>query len=392
MDDYYVLNIAFLLVFLVVYSVTQHRRLNSIKIDRVASGVLFLAFLLIIALRPTTVRDTIAYMNLFNAMDSYQFTLGLGRNVGIASNMEIGFMNLCKFISLVSSSYRVFFFIVAFLSVGVGTLATILISASANDAPKAEYRILPALMLFISYYGFLDSGIALRAGIAISFCLLSYAMIVRKQYVLSLIVYLLAFSFHNSVLVFLIVIAIYLIIPAMSIKTYRIIALAIIGLYFFRFFDLFQELIIQIARFLADTIPFLSFFNSYLNGEFLTSGFLKTILLFIFEFVYLTFCFTDNISKKQKKNLNVIMIVSIIAALVGSFPVIVRILDILFVCMLPALYFTLVGIPKEERFSLGNSIAIRKYPICALVFGVIIVANFLLYSRLAGYLEIFGLV
>lgn len=212
--------------------------------------------------------------------------------------MEIGFRNLCKLTSFISSSYRVFFFVIAFLSVGVGTLATILIASSWNDAPKSEFKILPALILFISYYGFLDSGIALRAGIAISFCLLSYALIMRNQYGFSLIVYLLAVSFHNSVLVFLIVIAIYLIIPAMSIKTYRILALTILGLYFFRFFDLFQVLIIQIARFLANHISVLSFFNSYLNGEFLSSGFLKTILFFILKFVYLTFCFTDNISPK----------------------------------------------------------------------------------------------
>ena len=389
--DYYILNVALLSLALIVYSVSQHKRLSSFKVDRVVSGILFLAFLFIVALRPSTVRDTVPYMNLFNSMDSYQFTFGLGRSVGTASGMEIGFENLCKLTSLISSSYRVFFFIVAFISVGVGTLATILIAVSWHDDPEANYRILPALILFISYYGFLDSGIALRAGIAISFCLLSYALLVRNQYVFSLIAYLLAFSFHNSVLVFLIVIGIYLIIPELSIKTYRILALVILGLYFFRFFDLFQGPIIQIARYLATHISSLNFFNSYLQKEFLSSGFLKTIVFFMLEFVYLTFCFTDNISKKQKKNLNVIMVVSIIAALVGSFPVIVRILDILFVGMLPALYFTLIGIPKAERFSLGNGMSIRKYPICALGFGVIVVANFLLYSRLAGYLEIFGM-
>lgn len=389
--DYYLLNVAYLCISLVAYAMTQHTRLNSIKVDRVASGFFLLVFLIMVALRPLTVRDTVPYMNLFNSMDSYQFTFGWGRNVSNVSRMEIGFINLCKLSSLISSSYRVFFFIVAFLSVGVGTLATILISAGWNDGVKINYRILPALILFISYYGFLDSGIALRAGIAISFCLLSYAMLVHNRYVFSLLAYLLAFSFHNSVLVFLIVILIYLIIPAMNIKAYRILALTILGLYFFRFFDLFQVFIIQIARFLANHISVLNFFNSYLNGEFLNSGFLKTILFFMLEFVYLTFCFTDDISNKQKKTLNVIMLVSIIAALVGSFPVIVRILDILFVVMLPALYFTLMGIPKDERFTLGNIVSVRKYPICALGFGVIVVANFLLYSRLAGYLEIFGL-
>ncbi|HHX12680.1 MAG TPA: EpsG family protein [Clostridiales bacterium] len=389
--NYYLLNIGFLLVSLMTYSITQNTRFNSLRIDRISSSILFLAFLFMIAFRPTAVADTIPYIKLFNSMDSYQFTLGLSRNISNVSRMEVGFINLCKFSSLISSSYRVFFFIVAFLSVGVGTVATILISKSWQDDSKAKYRILPALLLYISYYGFLDSGIALRAGLAISFCLLSYAMLVRNRYLLSSITYLLAFSFHNSILVFLIVIAIYLIIPAMSINTYRILALAILGLYFFRFFDLFQVFIIQIARFLANHISVLSFFNSYLNGEFLDSGFLKTILFFMLEFVYLTFCFTDDISNKQKKTLNVIMLVSIIAALVGSFPVIVRILDILFVVMLPALYFTLMGISKDERFTLGNIVSVRKYPICALGFGVIVVANFLLYSRLAGYLEIFGL-
>ncbi|HHX11285.1 MAG TPA: hypothetical protein GX731_00555, partial [Clostridiales bacterium] len=255
--DYYLLNITFFLIALTTFCVTLFPRFNSIKIDRIASGLLFLAFLLMIAFRPTTVRDTIPYMNLFNSMDSYQFTLGLSRNISNVSRMEVGFINLCKLSSLISSSYRIFFFIVAFLSVGVGTIATLLISVSWQDDCKAKYRILPALLLYISYYGFLDSGIALRAGIAISFCLLSYAMLVHNRYVFSLLAYLLAFSFHNSVLVFLIVILIYLIIPAMNIKTYRILALTILGLYFFRFFDLFQVFIIQIARFLANHISVL---------------------------------------------------------------------------------------------------------------------------------------
>lgn len=389
---YYVQNIIFLLASLIVYSGTQHSRLNSIKIDRVVSGVFFLAFLLIVALRPSTVRDTIPYMELFNSMDSYQFTFGLGRTVSGVSRMEIGFVNLCKFSSLISSSYKFFFFLVAFLSVGVGTLATILIAASWHDDVKAEYKIFPALILFISYYGFLDSGIALRAGIAISFCILSYAMLVRNRYLLSLVSFLLAFGFHNSVLVFFIVLAIYLILPTLSIKAYRILMVVILGLYTFRFFDLFQGLIVQIAKYFANSISFLNFTISYLNGEFLSSGFSLKIVFFMLEIMYLIFfCFTDNISKKHKKNLNVMILVSVLAAFVGAFPVIVRILDILFVGMLPSLYFTLVGIPKDEQFALGNIISIRKYPICILVFGMIVVANFILYSRLGGYLQVIGL-
>ena len=74
-----------------------------------------------------------------------------------------------------------------------------------GEGTSIQYRILPAFLLFVAYYGFLYTGIVLRAGLAISFCLLSYAMVFRKCYVLAILIYLLAFSFHNSVLFFLVI-------------------------------------------------------------------------------------------------------------------------------------------------------------------------------------------
>ena len=104
------------------------------------------------------------------------------------------------------------------------------------------------------------------------------------------------------------------------------------------------------------------------------------------ELVYLTLCFDDGIGKPYKKNLNALLVVSIIAALFGAFPVIVRVLDIMFVAMIPSLYYTVIGMSSDARISLGKKFSIRKLPFCILGIGVISVGNFLLYSRLAGYL------
>lgn len=386
---YFVLNTALLSVAVVAYLVANFR---SIKVDRIASALLFFAFVCMMAFRPDTVGDTLPYMDLFASMDSYKFSLGVGRVfVGSAGTMymEIGFANLCKLTSLVSSSYQFFFFVVAFLNVGVGVLSVMLISSSMHEGPKVEYRILPALLLFISYYGFWYSGILLRAGLAISFCMLSYALIFRKRYVLALLAYVVAFSFHNSALIFLIVIAAYLLFPTGKIRTYRIAAVSIIALYVVRFFDLFQSLAIQGARVIASHVSFLNFLNYYLspnNYTFRSNGFLKTVLFFMLEFLFLTFCFTDNISNKQKKNLNVIMVVSILGGLLGVFPQINRIIDILFVAVIPSLYSLLIEIPADERFTLGKKLSVRKLPVCVVAIPLIAFANFVLYSLVAELL------
>lgn len=342
-----------------------------------------------IAFRPSTVRDTIPYIDLFNYMDSYQFTFGFGRpEFGAAGDMEIGFANLCKVISLLSSSYQVFFFVVAFLTIGVGMFAIILIASGTNFVSLAQYRILPVFILFISYYGFMYTGIVLRAGLAISFCLLSYAMIFRKRYALGLISFLLAFGFHNSALLFLVVIVSYLFLPTGNIKTYRVLAISIMGLYIFRVFDLFVGLVIHFTRFMASQISFFSFIEYHLSLEYRESSFLKTILFFMLEFVYLTFCLNENLTKQQKKNLNVILVVSIVSGVFGFLPIVTRVIDVLFVVIIPSLLYTLIGTPVEERISFGKNISLRKLPICVLGVGVISVANFLLFSRWAGYLEL----
>lgn len=384
---FYMLNVAFFLVTLVAYFAT---RLGSVKIDHIVSGILFFAFLCMIAFRPSTVRDTIPYIDLFKSMDSYQFTFGLGRHVGgVGGNMEIGFVNLCKLASLLSSSYQVFFFIVALLTIGVGVLATMLIASRMNDnAPMPQYRILPAFILFVSYYGFMYTGIVLRAGLAISFCLLSYAMIIRKRYIFALIVYVLAFSFHNSALIFLVVIVTYFVLPSFSVRTYRIIALAIIGLYIIRFFDFFMTLVIRIAHIIASYMSFVSIFERYLLQGFGESSFLKTILFFMLEFVLLTFCFDESISKHQKKNLNVVMVVSIIAGLFGSLPLVYRVIDVMFVIIIPSLCYTVIGMSSDDRISFGENLSIRKLPVCIVGIGVLAVGNFLLFSRWAGYLAL----
>ena len=107
-----------------------------------------------------------------------------------------------------------------------------------------------------------------------------------------------------------------------------------------------------------------------------------------FDAHFLTFCFHDNISKQTKKNLNVIMVVSIVAGLFGFLPNVTRVMDIMFVVMIPSLCFTLIGVSADERIQLGNKLSIRKLPICVIGVGVTAVANFLLFSRWAGYLEL----
>ena len=80
------------------------------------------------------------------------------------------------------------------------------------------------------------------------------------------------------------------------------------------------------------------------------------------------------------------MVVSIIGGLLGVFPQINRIIDILFVAVLPLLYSLLIEIPSEERFQIGKTLSIRKFPICLISLAVIAFANLVLYSLVAELL------
>lgn len=380
--NYYILNIIFFLITLLSCFVIQFR---PIKFDRIVSGLLLFLFLFLMAFRPISVPDTIPYIEAFNLMDSYQFSIGLGR-VNLGANMEIGFANLCKLVSLFSSSYRVLFFIIAFLTVGISTTSIILIASSLFEGNTNQFRILPAFLLFISYYGFLHSSIVLRAGLAISFCLFSYAMVLQKRYFISIIFYLIAFSFHNSILFFLIIYIGYFFLPTFTIRTYQIIALTVMGLYWIRFFDIFQRLLIHSARFLATLLPFFNFFNFYLSGEYLSSSFLKTVMYFISKVVLLTFLGNIIISEKYKRNLNVLLIASIIAGLFGAFTAIFRVLDILFIVTIPALYTANIGITPNENYFFNSKKICTKKSIYFLGIGIISICDFLVYSRIAGFL------
>ena len=56
---FFALNTALLTVTVVAYFIVHFR---SIKADRIVSGILFLAFVCMMALRPDTVGDTLPYM------------------------------------------------------------------------------------------------------------------------------------------------------------------------------------------------------------------------------------------------------------------------------------------------------------------------------------------
>ena len=80
------------------------------------------------------------------------------------------------------------------------------------------------------------------------------------------------------------------------------------------------------------------------------------------------------------------MIVSIIGGLLGVFPQINRIIDILFIAVLPSLYSLLIEIPSEERFHIGKTLSVRKFPLCLISIAVIAFANLILYSLVAELL------
>ena len=70
-----------------------------------------------------------------------------------------------------------------------------------SEKLRLKYNILLFLLIFISYFGLYYSGVVLRAGLSISFMALSSASILENKKIKSIILFLLAISFHNSAII-----------------------------------------------------------------------------------------------------------------------------------------------------------------------------------------------
>lgn len=199
---------AFLLTIGRMSPVIRHRLLFA--------GIIFVLF--VVTFRPLDVPDTQSYKEIFNMVD-------INRNYGFVifgskeytTGCEYGFVIFIQFIKrFISSDYRVFFLIVA--SIEVLLCARFIKKICGNDVRKEAYLI----YFIMPYFGFIYLCVIIRAGIALTIALNAFAIKRKRSVWIKILLYIIAFSFHRSVMIMLLVEVVYSLMPIFSKNIYWI--------------------------------------------------------------------------------------------------------------------------------------------------------------------------
>ena len=171
---------------------------NYTELDRAKRHFVILAFVVIgflIAFRGITVgADTWNYANAYSQYSAYSWDeLFILRE---KDDIEIGYLALIKVLSLISSEYQAIFIfegILVAISYGFFIIRN-------TDTVSESYIAVLAYLAF-NIFSFQLSG--LRQSIAMAICIWSYETIKQKKIILSVIIILIASTFHASAVLFI---------------------------------------------------------------------------------------------------------------------------------------------------------------------------------------------
>ena len=170
--------------------------------------------------RSLTISDTINYIDIFNSIEwSRNANFSLWQDFE-SYDIECGFAWLIislKFIGI--KSYRIFFFLIAlFNSLGttVGIQKFIEKDCSGDGQPLTLKKYGLLICLYISYFGFYYSGIALRAGLSMTLIVFAINSFRDRHVCRGLIFLLISISIHRLAVLGLVVYLTYKYFPKMT--------------------------------------------------------------------------------------------------------------------------------------------------------------------------------
>ncbi len=197
---------------------------------------ILLAGTFLLAARPDTIPDYLAYEKAYNIADLQHFhgfhPLSREPNVG----MEYGFIYcMVAFRALFHCNFRVFLFVLVLLTLFASTTGLCSIVKDLHERNGVEksrkyYReiLLTIEVLYFSYMGLLYQGIAIRAAVAMTFGILAVMNTGRKRYILTAADIVLAFMFHRMAVIIVPLVLVYLFVPrAKNKRPYMAIFLAV---------------------------------------------------------------------------------------------------------------------------------------------------------------------
>ncbi len=295
------------------------------KRNRMMLILFFLGFFVLLSLRDTTVgRDLYTYRIIFERCSVTEFK-SLPEQ-----QWELGYTIYNKIISMVSTNYRLFLIITALI---------ILVPIYKLYSKEKEFSFL-AIVLFINMPCFLMIFSGLRQAIAISIGILVYIAVEKKKYILSILLVLLAMSFHISAFVLV------LIYPAFFLKIKAKHLLFVVPI----------MLVIYLFR-----IPLLSFIISLMPSQYIefygeiqqTGAIVMTILFLIFVVFAFVILDETSMSKKDYFMRNVLLVATIFHFFVPVHGLVQR-ASYYFLIFVPISILSVVKAPKKRLKNISD--------------------------------------
>lgn len=273
-------------------------RIKIKKGGKLTYFLFLLSFAVIMSIRSITIPDTQNYIFMFNRLDinhDYGFSFV---NENGQFGIEYGFLYLLLFFKkFISINYRFLFFCIALFStfVSVSSISGIISYYEKDEINRPTNKILIAC-IYISYFGLYYNCIAIRAGIAFSFILLSIYLALQNKYVLTLLLLLLAFTMHRLSVIVIVVVFILKFMPMLK-RNIFIALWSVVGVlqFIFRFSGL-NAFMRQILNDVSSKITFLDYLRFLDNTESDRSVYMMILWLIGYALILLNY-YKNNLYK-----------------------------------------------------------------------------------------------
>jgi hypothetical protein len=193
---------------------------RDVRYSQIVEFVYIIIFAVVIALRPSTTPDTAFYIRVFEKSNSLLPSI---KSIDLFSkyyDVEYGYLVLCSLFRGIINDYHVFFFVIALVTVYFIPRNLTLLLCEQQIASKMSLRALHIhrrvdfvikpkesflRSCYIIAFGILYSGIAIRAGLAITFGTWAVYLTNKKNFLGTVIALFVGFSIHRTLIVFTIV-------------------------------------------------------------------------------------------------------------------------------------------------------------------------------------------
>lgn len=286
---------------------------GNIKVQRLALIAIIVVFSYICAVRPETSADTSNYLFYYEKAQSLtSLKWGLGRDYN--PWIENWYINYCWLLNRIGLSFRQYLFVTSFLFNILSLFSIVSIYNSLYKDNRKINGLVSVILLFFTQYGILYSYVAIRAGLAMAFCLTATALYYKKKYVFSVLFLLLAIAFQNYSIAFVIVLILLMI--RKENRNNKLLMTVFILLLLLSF----VRIDIRITSLLSRIPALRNIFQNttYYEAADSTFGIKKGILLYLVQNIYLLYLLKDRYENKINNLFAIILVGSIIVASVSS--------------------------------------------------------------------------